>query len=196
MLHYTRMTRVSWLYLISEFGPLVAFFVAGQVTDFFTAVAILMATTVVAVCISWFGARHIPWLPILSAVMVLAGGALTLIYQAPDAIIFADTMYYGTIALGLIVTLWRGTLIFKHLFAAVFAITDAGWRVLTWRWLIFLIIAATANEFARASLPPEVWIDYRFYKSIVLTFFALAQFQVARKYRIPEESNTWGLRQN
>jgi len=171
-----------------------AFFIAGQLTSFFTAVGVLMGTTLAAVIISWLAARHIPWLPILSAVLVLAGGAVTLVYQAPDAIIVADTVYYILLTIGFSYSLYHRVFILKRLFAPVFAITDEGWQRLTRRWLWLVLLAAVANEIARASISPELWIEYRFYKSIVILFFALWQFTLTRRYRIAAESNAWGLR--
>ncbi len=188
------MNRTSLLALVAEFGPIIAFFVAGRVSDFFTAVATLMLTTCIAVVLSWHLDRRIPWLPILSAFFVLLGGLITLLYRAPDAIIVADTLYYLTIVIGLGVTLMRNQLLLKQLFGTVFAITDRGWRRLTWRWFWFLLAAAIANEIARAFLTPESWIDYRFYKTILVTIFALFQFILASTHRIPEYSNRFGLR--
>lgn len=188
------MTRSSLLALIAEFGPIITFFIAGRLTDFFTAVALLMLTTAMAVIVSWHLDRRIPWLPILSAFFVLLGGAITLFYRAPDAIIFADTLYYLSIVLALGLTLARKTLLLKQLFGTIFALTDRGWQLLTWRWFWFLLAAAIANEVARALLTPESWIDYRFYKTILVTLFALFQFTLSRHYRIESESNVWGIR--
>lgn len=188
------MTKTSWLAFISEFSPLVSFFIAGQVTSFFNATAILMITTVVAVALSWIFDRRIPWLPIISAVFVLLGGTITLLYRAPDALILADTFYYSAIAIAIGISLMRGNLLLKTLFETVFAITPEGWRILTWRWLLFLILLASANEIARFLLTPESWITYRLFKSIIITLFGLYQFTLARRHRIEAESNRWGLR--
>jgi len=57
-----------------------------------------------------------------------------------------------------------------------------------------VLLAAVANEIARATISPELWIEYRFYKSIVILLFSLWQFTLTRRYRIPTESNAWGLR--
>lgn len=188
------MNRTSVLALIAEFGPLVLFFIAGRMTDFFGAVLVLMGSTVVAVILSWQLDRRIPWLPIISAVFVLTGGCITVLWRAPDAIIFADTLYYGSVALAIIITLLRKVLLLKVMFGTVFAISDDGWQRLSWNWFWFLLAAAAANEVARFYLLPEQWIDYRLYKSIFITLFALTQFSVSIHYRLPEVSNRFGLR--
>jgi intracellular septation protein len=188
------MNKTSILALIAEFGPLVAFFIAGQLYDFFTAVSILMATTVLAVTVSWVLDRRIPWLPIISAIIVLIGGAITLIFKIPDAIILADTIYYGLVAVAIGSSLRYRKNFIEMLFGTIFALTPQGWRILAIRWCIFLIIAAIANEIARHFLTPDAWVTYRLIKSIAITLFAVAQFGLATHYRIPELSNRWGIR--
>lgn len=188
------MNRITLLVAFAELGPILAFFIAGRLTDFFTAVVVLMSTSVVAVCLSWLLTRHIPWLPIVSTLFVLVGGFLTVFLQAPDAIIISNTLYYAAGALLLALGLSRRILLLKHVFQVIFAITDTGWYILTWRWIIFLALAAIANETVRLLATPEVWVDYRFVKIMVIMAFATYQFTLSRRYRIPEESNRWGLR--
>lgn len=189
------MNRTALLYLTTELGPILVFFVVGRLTDFFTAVAIFMGATALACLLSWRLEKHIPVIPIISALFVFVGGGVTLLYSAPDAIILADTVYYLCIAVVLGVSLSYRTQLLKRLFNAVFAITDHGWRILTWRWFVALIIAAVANEYVRHFASPDFWIDYRFYKTIAITLFASYQFTLSRRYRIPEQSNAWGIRQ-
>ncbi len=188
------MNRTIFLAIVAEFGPLLTFFIAGRLTNFFEAVAILMCSVVIAVSSSWYFDRRIPWLPIISGLFVLIGGYITLSFREPDAVIIADTFYYLFIVIALGVSFSRGIFLFKKLFGSVFAITDEGWRILCWRWFWFLLLAACSNEIARYFLTPEAWIDYRFYKSIVLTAFALYQLTLTKKYRIEGISNRIGLR--
>jgi intracellular septation protein len=180
--------------LIAELGPLVSFFVAGQYVSFFAAVGVLMVTTVAAVGLSWRLDKRTPWLPIVSATFVLLGGFITLYFKNPDAIILADTLYYGTIAAVLGFALWRNNSLLQTLFGSIFALTQTGWKLLTWRWFYFLVLAALANEVARYLLTPDSWIEYRFYKSIIIIGFAVFQFNLSRQYRLAEVSNRWGLR--
>ena len=188
------MNRSSFLHIIAEFGPVFAFFISGQFTDFFGAALVLVISTVFACVVMWLLDRHIPVVPLVSAVFVIGGGSLTLYLQNPDALILADTVFYLTMAIAIIVPLWRGWLIMKSVFGNVFAITDEGWRKLSLRWFYFLILAALANDAVRILFTPEVWIDYRFFKVILVTAFAFYQFTLSSNYRIDGEANKLGLR--
>lgn len=194
MLDLAYMNRTSVLVTLAELGPVVAFFIAGRFVDFYVAVAILMSGTVIAVATSWYLERHVPLLPILSALFVLIGGAATLLFKEADAIIIADTVYYVLIASLLLSSLLHGQLILKNMFGLVLAISDEGWRILSWRWFWFMTAAAVANEVVRILATPEFWVDYRFYKTIVVILFACYQFTVSRRYRLPSESTAWGVR--
>lgn len=170
------------------------FFIAGQLYDFFTATAVLVVGTMLALAASWWYERRIPFLPIISAIFVIVFGLITLIYHEPDALILADTLYYLLLALLVGAGLHQRRYFLKWLFASTFAMHDDGWHILSLRWLILFVLAAAANETVRIFATPEVWVDYRFAKVILIAVFGVYQFTLSRQYRIPEVSNKWGLR--
>lgn len=188
------MTNRAIIQIFAEFGPVVAFFTAGQLLPFTQAVAVLVVTTILGLILSWLNFGRLPVLPLWSGVIVIITGTLTIYFQMPDAIIIADTIYFWLFAALVAIGFYRPTHFLERLFDETFAITPAGWRRLSQRWLVVLIIAGFANEYVRMTMTPEFWIDYKFTKVILLTMFSLYQFTLARKYRIEGESNIWGLR--
>jgi len=182
------------LHLLNEFVPVIGFFIAAQLFSFYTATSILMVLTVAALSVGWYCERRLPVLPIISGLFVLVSGFITVTYQAPDALIFADSLYYFgmglTIALGLVFR----TNILKLIFERVFAMTNVGWRILAIRWVIIFLLGGAINEVVRLYATPEVWVHFKVVKVITVALFGLYQFTLSRKYRIPEESNAWGLR--
>ncbi len=188
------MTRAAIIHLLTELGPVLIFFIVGELYDFFTAVSILVVATVLALAASWLYERRLPFLAILSTIFVVVSGLITLIYKAPDAIIVADTIYYfliaGTIGYGLL----KRQLFLKWLFDRTFAMHDEGWYILSLRWLYVCSVAGVANEIVRLLCTPEFWIDYRFVKILIIAGFGMYQFRLSRQYRIAEESNQWGVR--
>jgi intracellular septation protein len=188
------MNKKAFLHLLNEFLPVLGFFVAAQLFDFFTATSVLMALTILALSAGWYFERHLPVLPIISGVFVIISGIITVVYQEPDALIFADSLYYFgmglTIALGLI---FKVNLL-KRIFARVFAMQDIGWRILALRWIIIFLLGGVANELVRQFGTPELWVNFKVLKVITITIFGMYQFTLSRRYRIPGESNEWGLR--
>lgn len=188
------MSRSGYIQLFSEFFPVVAFFIAGQFLNFYWAAVVLVTTTLVALITSFICFRTLPIMPLFSGAVILFFGVLTLTYNEPTYLIFADTVYYYALALLAALFYFKKKNLMEYMFQHTFAMKKEGWEILAIRWFIVLCLAGTANEIARYFLEPEVWIDYRFVKVLLLAAFSTYQFTLSRKYRIPEESNSLGLR--
>lgn len=196
MLHFPDMSRSGYIQLFSEFFPVVAFFVAGQLLSFTLAALVLVVTTFISLLTSLIQFRTIPVMPLFSAAIVFIFGGLTLYTQNPGFLIFADTFYYFSLALLIGIFFWRAKHLLQYMFDRTFAMQQIGWRKLSQRWFTILVLAGTANELARYFLEPQTWIDYRFAKILLLVAFSFYQFTLSKRYRIPEESNALGLRNN
>jgi len=182
------------LHLINEFAPVVAFFVTAQLFSFYTATAVLMTSTVAALIAGWLLERRLPVLPIISGVFVFISGFITICYKTPDALIVADSLYYFLMGTTILAGLFFKLNILKSIFDSTFAMYDEGWNILAARWILIFLLAAAANETARFTLSPEEWINFKVLKIITITAFGIYQFTLSKRYRIPEESNTWGFR--
>lgn len=188
------MNNKALLHLTNEFAPIVAFFLASQLYSFFTATAVLMTTTLVALSFGWYCEKRFPIIPIISAVFVLISGVITLVYQAPDALIFADSLYYFFMGITTLCALFFGKNILKLIFDTTFAMSDTGWRILANRWITIFLLAAVINEIARFHLSPEEWVNFKVLKVVTIAIFGFYQFTLSRRYRLEGEANAWGLR--
>ena len=167
---------------------------AAQLGSFYTATATLMILTLIAFGLGWYFEKHLPVLPIISGFFVIISGLFTLIYQAPDALIFANTLYYLLMGLTIGIGLLYKVNIFKKIFGRVFAMTDTGWLILARRWVVVFLLGGILNELVRLLATPDVWVDFKVIKVVMITVFGLYQFTLTRRYRLPEESSPWGLR--
>lgn len=190
----SNVNKKALLQLLNEFVPVIGFFISSQLYSFYTATAVLMVLTAIAITTGWYVERQLPILPIISGVFVIVSGLITLLYQAPDVLIFADSLYYLIMGLLLIWSLTRRKPVLKRIFGHVFAITEEGWRKLTLRWAIVFLIGALANELVRIGGSPEFWVNFKVVKVVLVAGFGLYQFTLTRTYRLPEASNDWGLR--
>jgi intracellular septation protein len=188
------MNKKAALHLLNEFAPVIGFFIAAQLFTFYTATSVLMVLTVLALLAGWHYERHLPVLPIISGVFIIISGIITLVYQEPDALIFADSLYYFLMGLTIAVGLTFRINILKRIFARVFAMTDEGWNILAIRWVVIFLIGGAVNELVRIFATPEMWVNFKVLKVITIALFGFYQFTLSKKYRIPEESNEWGLR--
>ncbi len=194
MLEYKVMNQKAVLHLLNEFVPVIGFFIAAQLFSFSVATACLMILTVSALALGWYFERHVPILPIISGCFVLISGSITIIYAAPDALILADSLYYFGMGITIGIALLFRVNILKYIFNRIFAMTDYGWRILAVRWISIFLLGGIANELVRLLATPEVWVHFKVMKVVTIAVFGIYQFTLSRQYRIPEESNAWGLR--
>jgi intracellular septation protein len=171
------------LKLVLDLGPLLLFFFANARFGIFAATATFMVAVIAALIVSYVITRHLPIMPVVTAVIVLVFGGLTLFLHDATFIKVKPTIIYamfGAILLG-------GLLFNKPLlgvvFDSLFRLTDEGWRKLTWRWSIFFFALAALNEIVWRNTSTDVWVDFKVFGVIPLTFlFAALQYPLTQKY--------------
>jgi len=188
------MTRKAIIHFVIEFIPTFGFFIAAQIAGFFTATAVLMGLALISFIAGWLLERKLPLLPILITTFVLISGSITLLYQNPDALILSNTIYYLGFSGALFFGLYKRFNILKYIFEETFALTAHGWYLLTIRWAIILGLVGIGNEYMRLFSTPDAWITYKLITTLTMTTFAVSQLSLSHRYRIPEESNTLGIR--
>jgi intracellular septation protein len=131
--------------LATELGPLVIFFAANAKFGLFVATGAFMVAIVAAIAASYIVTRHVPLMAIVTAVIVLVFGGLTLIFHDETFIKLKPTIIYALFALTLGIGLLLGRSFIAIMFDQMFNLTPAGWRLLTIRWAIFFAGMAVLN---------------------------------------------------
>jgi intracellular septation protein len=168
--------------LVSDLGPLAAFFVAYALADFFMATAIFMATLFTSIVISYVITKHIPAISIISGVIVAVFGGLTLFFHDETFFRMKPTIIYLLFA----ILLLGGLLVGKPLLATVLGeavdLTDEGWRILSLRWGLFFILLAALNELVRTFFS-DYWVYFKVFGTTAFTFiFAMLQAPTMMKH--------------
>src|SRR3954463_10323978 len=147
--------------LILDFGPLLIFFGAFKWAGIFVATGALMAAIIAALAIGYALERKLSPMPIFTAVLVLIFGGLTLILQNETFLKVKVTILYGIFGVMLLGGMATGRLYLKYVFATAFALDDAGWRKLTWRWGIFCLALALINEAVWRLTSTATWVNFK-----------------------------------
>jgi intracellular septation protein len=146
-----------------------------------------MAAVVVALAISYALTRHLPVMPLVTAVVVLVFGSLTLILHDELFIKLKPTIIYllfGGVLLG---GLALGKPVLGVVFDSVFHLTEEGWRRLTLRWALFFLALAVLNEIIWRTQSTDFWVNFKVFGVVPLTFlFAAMQYPLLTKYEAPE----------
>jgi len=169
--------------LALDIGPLILFFVVNAKAGIFAATGAFMAAVVVALVVSYVLIRRFPVMTVVSAVIVIVFGGLTIFLHDDTFIKIKPTLIYllfgGVLAGGLLL---RKPLL-SMVFDSVFNLTDEGWRKLTIRWAAFFFVMALLNEIVWRTQTTDFWVSFKLFGFVPLTFlFALAQFPLMRKH--------------
>jgi intracellular septation protein len=194
---------------VLDLGPLVLFFLAnsrpalflplvspilpadvaaGERVGIFVATAVFMVAVVAALAISYLLMRRLPVMPLVTAVIVLVFGSLTLLLHDELFIKLKPTIIYVLFGGVLMGGLAFGTPLLGLVFDSVFHLTEEGWRKLTLRWALFFFALAVLNEIVWRTQSTDVWVSFKVFGVVPLTFvFAALQYPLLTKYAAPEE---------
>ena len=171
-----------------EMGPLVLFFLAYSRFGIFEGTAVLMVTTVVALAITYWLTRHLPVMPVVTAVMVLIFGGLTLVLHDATFVKMKATIVYLLFAAALLGGLAFGKALLSVVFDSVMKLTEEGWRKLTLRWGLFFLVMAAVNEIVWRTQSEAFWVEFKVFGFVPLTIlFALSQTPLMLKYELRGE---------
>lgn len=176
-----------WLKIGLEIGPLVLFFAANAKGGIYVATGAFMAATLVSLAAMWLLARRIAVMPLVSALVVMVFGGLTLWLQDDHFIKLKPTMVNALFGVLLL-----GGLLFKkpllpYVFDGMVKLTDEGWHKLTVRWGVFFLLMAVVNEVVWRSVSTDTWVAFKTFGYLPLTFaFALAQAPLMGRYELKD----------
>jgi len=173
-----------------DFAPLLVFFITNAVWGLMPATGAIMAATAVAIAISWFYARHIPVMPLVSAILLMIFGGLTLVFDNDIFIKMKPTIVYVMMATALGVGLITGRNFMGRVLGGVFTLTDRGWHIMTMRWIGFFLFAACLNEAVWRTQTTDIWVSFKVFGFLPLTFvFAALQAPLLNRYSIKAEDH-------
>jgi len=203
--------RPQLIKLVLELGPLVVFFLvnakgedilAGNpaLMQWFSqpiifATAVFMAAMALSLVFSWVLLKRIAVMPLVTGLVVLIFGGLTLYFQDSTFIKMKPTitnlLFGGTLLGGL---LFRQSLL-RYVFGDVYQLQPRGWLILTVRWGIFFLVLAVLNEIVWRNFSDDVWVTFKVWAIMPLTVvFSIAQLPTLTKYApVGEASNTTPL---
>lgn len=177
-----------WVKPVVDYVPLAAFFGAYWYGDLMLATKVIIGATLVAVVISLVVARRLPIMPLVTAVVVGIFGGLTIYLEDDTFIKMKPTIVQVAFALILSVGLLLKRLWLKPLFGKSMDMPDYAWRTLTFRFVLFFLASAMANEFVWRTQSTDFWVNFKVFGILGLTFaFIASQLPYIHKHGNFEE---------
>ena len=179
-----------FLKLALELGPLGLFFVANQRADIFVGTGVFVVATVIALAVHYALVRKLPIMPLVSGVVVVVFGGLTLFLQDELFIKLKPTIVNTLFGLVLLGGLYFRKPLLAVVLDSMFDLTNEGWRKLTLRWALFFFVLAVLNEVVWRTQSTDFWVSFKVFGIMPLTIaFALAQTPLLMRYEVKKAAS-------
>jgi intracellular septation protein len=185
----TKSTLNPALKLTLELGPLLVFFMANAHWNIFVGTAAFMAAVLVSLVASYSLTRTVPVMALVSTLVVVVFGGLTLILHDATFIKLKPTIIYTLFGTVLLTGLALGRPLLSIVFNEVFELTAEGWRKLTIRWALFFLAMAVLNEIVWRTQSTDFWVTFKAFGMLPLTaLFAALQYPLVTRHELPSAS--------
>ena len=185
--------------LILEMGPLIIFFVCyynapipenlkndldeANLFKIIFATKIFVPAILVALFIGWLQTKKIAKMPLITAILVVVFGGLTIWLNNPIFIKMKPTLIYLIFSAILGYGLLKKKSYLKTLMGSAIPMNEEGWLILSKRFIGFFVLLAFTNEIIWRFFSQDFWVTFKtFGLPILLIFFMVLQFNLFNKY--------------
>ena len=130
----------SVIKFVTDIGPLAVFFYFYYISDKNLKVAIppLIIATIISVLFVWILDRKIPYIPLLSGILISLFGGLTIYFDNPKFIYMKPTIINILFALALFFgKYFTNEPVLKKILGKSLPLNDEGWKIFNNRWMFF-----------------------------------------------------------
>lgn len=193
-----------FLKMALELGPILLFFLAYQwapvgdglaeseanLQKMLFATALFIPVILVSLAVSWIMTKHLPKMAVVTAILVVVFGGLTLWLRDDTFIKMKPTILYLLFAGGLGYGLMRGESYLLYLMDDAVPLQREGWMIFTRRFVMFFLILAVANEVVWRTMSTDTWVNFKTFLLPAASFvFVMAQIGLFAKYSVEPEAD-------
>ena len=174
--------------LALELGPLVVFFIVNTRRARHSSLRAIrtafMGAMVISLLLSWLLLKRVAVMPLVTGIVVLVFGGLTLYFQDDD--LHQDEADHRQLAVrrGAARRAAVRAVAAAYVFGDVYKLKPEGWRMLTLRWgLFFFVLAVAQRDGVAACSTTDIWVAFKVWGIMPLTVvFSMLQLPVLKKY--------------
>lgn len=164
--------------LLFDFFPVIAFFVTYKVTgSLFAATAVIIVAVIGQTAWQWFRHRKVSQMALISGLLVLIFGSLTLLIHDKVFIQWKVTVVNWLFAAGFLASRFFGDkLLIERMMGEKVQLERSLWNTLNWAWIGFFTALGAINLYIVYNFSEAFWVNFKMFGLIGLTLvFAVLQ---------------------
>lgn len=179
-----------WVRAAIDYGPLVAFLAITQFTgNAITASLVIVPVSLISLAAAWIMDRRIAPMPLVTAILAVVFGGLTVLLHDERIIKMKPTVLYAGFGAFLLSGYARGKNALKALMGDAFHLPEPAVRTLTLRYALLFFALAVANEVVWRTQSTRVWALFKFPGvAVVIFLFAMSQAPLIMKHMPDDEA--------
>jgi len=173
---------------LSEFGPLIAFFVGYKYGNIQGATLYMIVASVASVIICYILHRKVQTFSLVSSGILLLTGGITLLTGNAMFIKIKPTILYIIFGTSFFVSAIKNKPFMKYLLSGTIHLEGKSWNILSYRFAFFFLLMAITNEIVWRNFEEIAWVKFKVFGAIPITLlFILIQVPFIIKNKVPSE---------
>ena len=195
--------KSGWLNVAIDYGPLIVFLVSfylfrpdgedsvGTLLAIIKSTGAFIVAAIAAVIASKLILGHVSKMQMLSTVLIVGFGGMTILLRDPFYVQIKPTVLYAFFGIVLLVGWLKGKAFLQWLLEAAFeGLSQEGWLKLSRNWGFFFLFLAVLNEALRMSVSFETWLWAKLWVFMGLSLaFTFTQIPMLLKHGLDPARN-------
>ena len=169
--------------ILSDFFPIILFFIAYQLYDIYVATAVAIVSSLLQVGFYWLARGRVEKMHLITLALLLVFGGMTLILRDPLFIKWKPTVVNWLFGAAFLGSHFIGekTMVARMMQHAV-ELPSFVWNRLNMAWSMFFIFSGVLNLYVAFSFSEETWVNFKLFGMLGLTvvFVIVQAFYMAR----------------
>lgn len=179
------------LKFLSEFGPLIAFFVAYKYGNIQSAALYMLLVSIIAISLCYLIEGKVQIFSLVSSGVLVISAGFTFISGNPIYIKIKPTILYLIFASLFLVSALQQRPIMKYFLSGAISLDDKSWTILSYRFAFFFLLMAIVNELIWRNCDDAVWVKFKVFGALPITLlFILLQVPFLVKNKLPDKTTS------
>ncbi|MCW8903658.1 MULTISPECIES: septation protein A [Sedimenticola] len=178
---------------LSDLFPVILFFIAYKMYDFYVATAVIIVATIAQVGFNWFRHHKVEKMHLVTLLLVLLFGGLTLYLQDPLFLKWKPTVVNWLFAIVFLGSQFIGNKpLVERMMSKSVALPPPVWSRLNLAWTLFFVAMGVVNLYVAFNFSEAAWVNFKLFGMMGMTilFIILQAFYLAKFITEPEQKTT------